>query len=175
MSKPKTIRVKSVAQRVQFALYLDGSATPVRATVTRTNGQPYHLRYRTADGDVSRELRADDTLALSYDVDGLDGVQRCSKHGVKIQRPAGQFDCETCFREYGVRARAAAKARKDAAARGEVVTIETPKARAIRLRKEAADARVTALMARLAGGGLSLATDYADTVRAAQQAEAEAV
>lgn len=171
----KNIKVSSIALRVQFAYLIDGEA-PTRATVVKSSPGVYLLRWRDADGtDKGVDLRADDKVTLDYDLSkypNLPGLMRCSKHGVKIQRPRGEFDCETCFREYGQRARAAAKARKQQEQEtGVRVVPETQKQRARRLRTEAAMARVDSLMLRLNGGGF--ATNLLTTQAAADAAEAE--
>ncbi len=149
----RTIRVESVPARVQVAWKRDGG--PVRASFRKVGPNLYLAHFRHTDGtETSVEMRGDEKVTVSTDTDGLVGVQRCRTHGPKIQRPAGHFDCEPCFKAYAKKA----YDKKMAAKReGVVPTDETVEERNARLRTEAAEARVERLMAHLTATGKTLA------------------
>jgi hypothetical protein len=154
MTKFQTLRVQSVTPRVQVAWKRDGK-TATRASFRKVGPNLYLAHFRTNDGaETSVEMRGDERVLVSYDVTGLAGVQRCRTHGPKIQRPAGHFDCEPCFKGYAAKAYAKKQAAKAA---GVVPTNESPADRADRERREAAEARVDRLMAHLRATGKTLA------------------
>lgn len=113
MQEPTRTRVDQLQQRVQFAYFGAGSKpteTPLRATLgTQAQTPPGQalLRWRDKDGKEQERLVATSSrMWVSTDLDGVEGVRKCKTHGPKIQRPAGYFDCEPCFREYDIKARA---------------------------------------------------------------------
>lgn len=162
MTKFQTLRVQSVTPRVQVAWKRDGS--PVRASFRKVGPNLFLAHFRHTDGtETSVEMRGDEKVTVSYDLDGLAGVQRCRTHGPKIQRPAGHFDCAPCFTAYAKKAYDKKMAAKRA---GVVPTDETVEERNARLRTEAAEARVDALMAHLTATGKTLAQiDAAEAAR----------
>lgn len=151
----RTIKAESVAPRVQMAWKRDGK-TAVRASFRKVGPNLFLAHFRNTDGtEMSVEMRGDERVTVSADITGLAGVQSCRTHGPKIQRPAGHFDCEPCFKAYAKKAYD-----KKMAAKRDGTTApanESVEDRNARLRTEAAEARVERLMAHLTATGKTLA------------------
>ena len=108
---PERRIASTLPTRSQFA-YFGKMGQPVdaamRATLTAIKGSDDSLllRFRDSDGEQSETIKRSVKLWASEDVRNVPNVHKCKKHGPKIQRPAGYFDCEICFREYDKQARA---------------------------------------------------------------------
>lgn len=110
----KTVNIESVPRGEQVVI--GGTVSTVHKT-----GSVYAILTKTRRD----EFPAGHRVTYSTNLTGVDGVQRCTTHGPKAQRPGGIWFCRTCYRQQ----QATYRARKSGRAEPVAVTKATGKAR----------------------------------------------